>query len=338
MTRTSCVALSVVCWLATGGCKKAEPTAAGPAELAIVPVRTVAVASGEHRNFQEVAGTVEAKLQAVIEAKTSGRIISLPMRLGQEIRKGELLVELEASEIQARLDQASATREQAQTDLRRLTALLQQQALTQAEFDSAQARFRVADAALREAETMLDYAHVTAPFDGVIVRKMADVGDLAAPGKPLLEIEDPSALRFVADVPEGLIASLRPGMDLPLRLGSRELSARVAEIAPTGDLGSRTSRVELDLAASDVRSGTFGRLLVPAGDRTMLRVPRAALVTRGQLEMVFVVSSNRADLRLVRTGKRLEQEVEILSGLSTGEQVVAENATALRDGQPVTLR
>lgn len=322
--------------LGISGCKRSHQGRTEVSEPPPVPVKTVAVALDEHRKFQEVVGTVEAKRRAIVEAKTSGRIEALPVRLGQNVKKGELLVQLDAREIQARLDQATATREQAQTDLKRLTALLQQQALTQAEFDAGQARFRVADAALREAETLLGYSEVTAPFEGVIVRKMAEVGDLAAPGKPLLEIEDPSAQRFIANVPDALIQEIRPGMELPLQLHGKEVTARVAEIAPAGDPVSRTARVELDLPESGLRSGSFGRLLVPAGNQPMLAVPPQALLTRGQLDLVFVVHSNGAELRLVKTGKRFEKTVEILSGLSAGEQVVAENAETLRDGQPVT--
>jgi RND family efflux transporter MFP subunit len=323
---------------AAAGCNPSNHTAAKHSELPQARVKTVPVTSGEQRKFQDVVGTVEAKLRAVIEAKTSGRIEALPVRLGQNVKKGELLVQLDAREIQARLDQATATREQAQTDLKRLTALLQQQALTQAEFDAAQARFRVADAMLREMDTLLGYSKIVAPFDGVIVRKMADVGDLAAPGKPLLEIEDPTALRFIADIPDTLIRGIRPGMDLPVQLADKEVPASVAEIAPTGDPVSRTSRVELDLPSGEFRPGSFGRLRIPTGDQSMLVVPAGALVPRGQLDLVFVVNSNRAELRLVKTGRRFEKTVEVLSGLSVGEQVVTETPSTLRDGQPVTTQ
>lgn len=336
MTKTTLLLLAALSM--TAACRRSERPAAPSAELPAVPVETAAVTAGAHQTFQEVAGTVEAKLRASIEAKTTGRIDAMPVRLGQKVQKGEQLVQLDAREIQARLEQAAATREQAETDLQRLSALLQKQALTQAEFDAARARFRVADAALREAQTQLAHAAVLAPFDGVIVRKMADIGDLAAPGRTLLEMEDPSALRFVAHVPEALLGAIRAGMEIPVRFGDSQVAAKVAEIAPAGDPATRTSRVELDLPGTDVRAGSFGRLLVPSGDRPILAAPKSALVLRGQLELMFVVSSNRAELRLVRTGKRLGEAVEILSGLAAGEMVAVENAAALRDGQPVTLR
>ena len=134
---------------------------------------------------EEVVGTVRAKLHSVIEAKVSGKIEQMLVVPGQEVKTGELLVQLDAREVQAQLDQAAAVRQQAESDLKRATDLFQQKILSQSEFDTAQSKFRVADAAATEAKTLLGYTKVTAPFDGVITRKYADVGDLAAPGKPL---------------------------------------------------------------------------------------------------------------------------------------------------------
>ena len=139
-------------------------------------------------------GTVQAQKRAVIEAKVSGKIERLLVTPGQAVKAGERLAELDSGDIQARAAQTRAVREQAAGDLKRLTTLWGQGILSQAEYDSAVARSRVADAAALETETMLGYTRIDAPFDGVITRKFAEVGDLAAPGKPLLELED--ARRF----------------------------------------------------------------------------------------------------------------------------------------------
>jgi hypothetical protein len=105
------------------------------------------------------------------------------------------------------------------------------------------------------------------------------------------------------------------------------------------DPGSRTFRVKLDLPPTPgLRSGAFGRVAVPVGETSTLRVPAPALVVRGQMEMVFVVAGPTAQLRLVKTGKRLGGEVELVSGVRAGEQVVIEGAAQLTDGQPVTVK
>jgi RND family efflux transporter MFP subunit len=326
--------------LALGGCKK-EPRADALPDLPAVPVRAQKVEAKPRTATEEIVGTVRAKLRAVVESKVSGRIEKMLVAPGQAVKAGDLLVQLDVREIQARLDQANALREQAERDLKRSSGLFQQGALAQAEYDSALARQRVAQASVSEAETMLGYAKITAPFDGVITRKLADVGDLANPGRPLLEIEDPRALRLEADVPEVLIGKLELGAKLRVRVAAleRDLEGTVAEIAPAADPVSRTFSAKVDLPAGPgLRAGQFGRVSIPVGESAALRAPASALVQRGQMELVFVVSDHRAWLRLVKTGKRIGDEVELISGVEAGEQVVVEGAAGLMDGQPVEMR
>jgi multidrug resistance efflux pump len=125
-------------------------------------------------------------------------------------------------------------RQQAESDLKRATDLMQQKILSQSEFDSAQSKFRIAAAAEAEAKTMLDYTLINAPFDGVITRKLADVGDLAAPGKALLQMENPDTLRLEADVPEALIGNVKLGDKLAVRIAAvpRELKAWLPKCRP----------------------------------------------------------------------------------------------------------
>jgi len=311
------------------------------ADLPSVQVRLRPVESKPFASVEEVVGTIRAKLQATLEAKVSGRIDQLPVALGQQVKRGELIARLVAPEVRARLDQAEAGLQQAERDWKRLSALFDQQALTRSEYDAADARYQVAKAEVAEAQAMLTYVEVLAPFDGVITKKWVDVGDWAAPGKPLIDIEDPAALRLEADLPETIASKVRREAQMQLRVDSipGELSGTVKEIAPTADPVSRTLRVKLDLALNPaLRSGQFARLLVPLGESTSLRVPVSAVVLRGQMEIVFVAANQRAQLHLVKTGRRINDEVEILSGLENGNVVVVEGAGQLVDGQPVEAK
>ncbi len=322
------------------GCSKQE-TPPAPESLPSAPVRAVVVESAARAAFEEVVGTVQAKLRAAIEPKVSARIEALLVAPGQTVKAGDLIARLDAREIQARLDQAMAVREQATADLNRARALLQQKITTQAEFDGVQARARVSLGALTEAETMLAYTKVVAPYDGIITRQLADVGDLAAPGKPIAAMEDPRLLRFEADVPEALIGSIKLGAKLAVRIGAKSpvIEGTVVEMAPVADAASRTFLVKLDLPATEgVRSGQFGRVLVPVGETRAIHVPLSALVVRGQMETVFVIEKQNARLRIVRTGKRTDGEVALISGISAGDRVVVEGNENLHDGQPVTLK
>jgi RND family efflux transporter MFP subunit len=290
---------------------------------------------------EEVVGTVRAKLHATLEAKLSGRIDKLPVVLGQRVKAGELVARLHAAEISARLEQAEAAVEQAQRDWKRSTALFEQQALTRADYDSAQSRERLAKGAAAEAKAMMSYVEILAPFDGVVTKKWVDVGDLAAPGKPLISIEDPSALQLEADVPQAIAAHVQREARLAVRVDGikDDLTGMVSEIAPTADPISRTFQVKADLTAQPgLSSGQFARLLVPIGESNSLRVPLSAVVQRGQLEIIFVVSNQHAHLHLVKTGKRVGDEIEILSGLQPGDSIVVEGAPQLTDGQPAEVK
>jgi RND family efflux transporter MFP subunit len=182
----------------------------------------------------------------------------------------------------------------------------------------------------------------------VVTKKWAEAGDQASPGKPLIDIEDPTVLQLEADVPEAIAARIQQDARLAVRVDSfkGDLAGTVKEIAPIADPASRTFRVKLDLPSlpnqsatpHSVMPGQFARLVVPIGERSSVRVPATAVVQRGQMEIVFVVTNQRAQLHLVKTGIRVGDEVEILAGLEAGNSVVLDGAARLVDGQPVTLQ
>jgi RND family efflux transporter MFP subunit len=321
------------------GCHKASEQT--QTELPSATVRVQTIERKSRAATEDVVGTVRPKLSAVIEAKVSGRIEQMLVVPGQLVTNGELLVQLDAHEIQSRLDQIAASRQQAESDLKRATDLMQQKILSQSEFDNTQSKFRIAAAAEAEANTMLDYTVIVAPFDGVVTRKLTDVGDLAAPGKALLQMENPDTLRLEADMPEALIGNVKLGDKLAVRIAAvtNDITGTVAEMSPTADSNSRTYLVKLDLpGATGLRSGQFGRVSVPVGEASAIRVPVSALIQRGQMELVFVFANGHAQLRLVKTGSRIGDEIEVVSGLDSGERVVTDGATALMDGQPVTVK
>ena len=201
-----------------------------------------------------------------------------------------------------------------------------------------QSRYNAAKAGVAEAEAVSGYSRIAAPFDGVISLKLADEGDLAMPGKPLVELEGRVGFRLVADVPTLLANRVVLGAKLTVRVDTLAdaVIGTVAEISPAADPASRTVRVKVDLPESaSLRSGQFGRLAVPLNEATFLFVPPQALMRRGQLEIIFVAANGKAQMRLVRTGKQTGQGIEVLAGLMPGEGVVVEGAANLRDGQPL---
>jgi RND family efflux transporter MFP subunit len=307
-----------------------------------LPAANVQVASVAKRTLQlseDITGTVRAKMRAVIEAKISGRILTLNASLGQGVKEGEVLATLDAQEMTARVQSAQAMLDQATRDEQRASGLVSTNAISKSDYETTKARLEVAKASLSEAQTMMGYAKVTAPFAGVITRKLTEQGDFASPGKPLLELENPTQLRIEADIPEALIANLKLGDALEVRsVQASSTTAKIAEISPTGDPNSRTFPVKLDLPTdSTLHPGQFVRLAVPVRQYEALVIPKSSLVQRGQLQMVFVNETNTAKLRLVRAGRERPEGIEVLSGLDGGESLVTTGIASLQDGQPLTI-
>lgn len=316
------------------GAGDAADQAGGP----VVPVVAVEAVVRPLWDEEEVVGNVEAAQRAVLSAKVTGVVDAVKVAPGARVARGEVLATIDAREIKARLDSALAAQEQAQRDFARIERLLQSGSSTRQEFDAATTRLRTADAAVVEAGTMLQYTEITAPFDGVVTRKLAEVGDLATPGRPLLEMENSSLLRFESEVPEALIDRVQMGAELPVAVdaAAAALTGKVSEIAPSASAGSRTFLVKLDLPpAEKLRAGQFGRVGIPVRERPVVLVAENAVVQRGGIESVFVVEHGVAILRLVKTGRQLDGQVEIVSGLAGGEMVVAEDAHLLKDRAPV---
>jgi RND family efflux transporter MFP subunit len=304
-------------------------------------VRATEVTAATVKDEEEVVGAVEAAQKASLAAKVTGVVEAIRVAPGSRVTRGEVLATLDAREIKARLDQAEAAREQAQRDFARVDRLLRSGASTQADFDAANTRLRTAEAGLVEARTMMQHTSIVAPFDGVVNRKLTEVGDLATPGRPLFEMENSSLLRFECEVPEALVDRLSLGANLPVRIdaAAADLTGTVTEIAPSASAGSRTFLVKMDLPPADrVRPGQFGRARVPVAERPAVLIPSSAVTARGQLDTVFVVRDGRAILRVVRTAGSADGLREIVGGLDPGEIVVTEGAALLEDGASVEVQ
>lgn len=322
--------------LALSGCGRHE-TAAPPPALPTIAVRTAEVRAVTQVRQQEVSGTVRPVDRATLSPKIMGTITRVDAVLGQTVTAGQLLVEITAAEISAKVTQTDAALAQVNRDLARETQLLAQGASTTETVRNLEDRQRMLTAARAEARTFLDYTRVTAPFDGVITRKLVNAGDLAAPGQPLFEMEATGAYRVEVELPESL-ATLVLGDTLDIRLDDRVVTGRLAELSPAADATSRTVLAKFDLpAGTAVRSGQYARVAVPTETATALLVPADAVTLFGQMQRVFVVADGHAALRLVRTGAAHPGNIEILAGLNPGETVVVAPPALLRDGQPVEI-
>jgi membrane fusion protein (multidrug efflux system) len=333
--------LSLSLSLAALSCAAEHATVADTTTVS--PVRSVHVAlAREIRQpvSDQVVGSTRAKNAASISASLMGKVRAIHVVLGATVRANQVLIVLSADEIDAKANQARAQFEQAGVELRRVQLLRDSQSVPIAHYDSALARYRVAEAVLAEAEVMRGYRTLRAPFAGVITAKHCDLGDTVMPDEPLLTLQSANALRFEAAVPEAIAGAVRPGAAMRVRIDTlgQELTGHVSELSPSADPASRTVLIKLDLPPTSViRSGMFGRISVPTGEERAVVVPSSALVQHGQIEALFVVEEGRAQLRLVRSGRTRDGHTEVLSGLERGEPVVVAEARQLSDADPVRV-
>ncbi|MDP2755333.1 MAG: efflux RND transporter periplasmic adaptor subunit [Nitrospirota bacterium] len=301
----------------------------------------ITVAGQTPQRQNEVAGAVESVQRATLAAKIPGPIEEMPVSLGLVVKKGALLARISAGEITARLSQAETQLGQAQRNFEREKRLLEKDASTRETVKSLEDAYRLAEGGLREARAMRDYTRITAPFAGIISQKMANAGDLATPGMPLLVLENTEQLQVVAAAPEVPALKIKKGDTLFVTIPAAEFSqsGTVTEISPAADTASRTALLKIRINGNPaLRPGQYARVSLPggAGVNTFL-VPEAALLRFGQMERIFVTENGTAHLRLVRSGEHRDGQVEILAGLNGGEQVVVQGSEQLVDGQPVRI-
>jgi RND family efflux transporter MFP subunit len=291
----------------------------------------------------EAVGTVQAEQVAAVTSRVVANIVEMHLSAGQRVSNGETLVVLDDRDLRHRVEQAQdavrsaeATLAQAQSDYKRDKPLFDQQVITPYDFEHTQTNLKTAEANLhrlqqaeREAEVNLSYAVIRSPFTGVVVDKLANLGDLAAPGKPLLTMYEQGRLWLEANVPEELMDHVRLNEVLPFRIDAvgRQMQGRVVEIVPSSDPSSRTVVVRVHLSETkDVVPGMFGRLLLPMRPEQILTVPATALIRAGQLTMVDVVSEGRVQRRTVQLGHAAGNQFEVLSGIAAGETVAIRKA------------
>lgn len=241
---------------------------------------------------------------------------------------------------------AKANLDLAQSTFQRFNELYQKKSISDQEFDEVSGKRKAAQAnydmmqsrraqldakaaqieeEIRGAQVSLGFAEITAPFAGLVTEKSVEPGVLAAPGVPLLTIERDGAFRLEASVEESKLSSIRIGQPVRVSLDGlgRTLDARVSEIVPAVDPASRTNTVKIDLpAVAGIRSGLFGRASFELGSRSMLTIPAAAVIERGQLRSITIAENGIARTRLITVGQRAGDRVEVLSGLQSGEAVV----------------
>lgn len=322
--------------LAAAACGRGEPGAIPEATMVAEVEVSTPVAGGSVLGFP---ATVEAARKAEVSTRISGRITGMRADVGSRVRSGQLLVTLDAGDVDAAIARAEAAQRQARRTFGRLESLEGDGAATAQELDEARAALEMAEAALQEAMTQRRYAVLTAPFSGWVTSRLADPGDMAFPGRPILELIAEGGLKVIADVPAELGARLTPGDAVTVwePASERRFEARIARIAPAVQTEARLLRLEADLelvpiSASLPLPGAYVRLELGGAAAGTLWIPADALVRRGQLTGVWLAEGTVLRLRWIRPGQLRPGAVEVLAGLEGTELVVRRPPADLTDG------
>jgi RND family efflux transporter MFP subunit len=297
-------------------------------------------------------GTVESADRGVLAARIDGRVGRIAVKVGDQVKSGQLLLTIEQNTVNDRLAETRGSKEVAAARLdlaektyQRYEQLARAEAVTPQELDrvtaereQARQNLRAANAGVAQARTGAAYNRVTAPYAGKIAEKLVETGSTVMPGTPLLIIEGSGTPRARIAVPESLVGQIVPGEILQLEIPAlqRTVNGSVTEIQPASDPVTRSFAVKLSLPSdAGLTPGLFLRAKRQAATSTALLIPLAALVHRGQLTGVYVVEANILHFRLVKIGPQLGDKVEILSGLSAGEKIVSSDVQKARSGARV---
>lgn len=357
-----CCALTGGMLLLAGCTDSKQPPATAPVLLKGISVATVTHASLPVTI--EVMGTVRARTSALVSARIPGTVSVLHVREGDRVRKGQLLARLDSQEHTAQATAAGAAQDEARQGVAeaqarrkladatflRFKALYDEQALTRQEFETrqterelahqgvvrAEARLRQAQETGRAASTIADYTRIIAPISGIITTKQADLGATVFPGQPLMTIEDSNTYQLELAIPESYAGKVTPGTPVQITLDAfqKSISATVAELVPAAEPGSRTFTAKVNLAIKGLSSGMFGRGSIAIGSSSQgILVPKQSIFERGALTAVWAVDKdNIARMRLVRLGKPIGEQIEILSGLTAGDRIVTAELAKVIDG------
>ncbi len=322
---------------------------AGAAALATAEVQGGAA---QRVDLQSFDGVVEPVRQATLASQVAGAIVSLSVKAGDTVRAGQELVRIDARAASqnaqasaAQVDAARASLTVAGKDFERQQQLLQKQYISQAalersqaQFDAAKAQVQALEAQSQAAQTQQRFYVVQAPFAGVVSEVPVTVGDMAMPGRPLLILHDPSALRVTATVAQSAVPRSLDTLqfELPGWSGASGLmNASGAALLPLVDAATHSAQIRFKLPTlTGVVPGMFARVWLPAvggaaGSTERLFVPSAAVVRRAELTAVYLVDAQgRPALRQVRLGRVQGERVEVLSGVRAGDKVATDPQAA----------
>ncbi len=328
-----------------------------------IAVTLNSVAMDGNNPFVTASGKIKAVNSANLSTRMMGFVTKIHVKVGSKVKKGQLLVSINNTDLQAKLAQVNANITKAQVgatnaekDYNRFKSLFADQSASQKEIDDMTAHYEMAKAGLEAAQQMrnevnaqFSYVNLRAPFSGVVTGKFVEVGDMANPGMLLMSVESPKNFEVTTMVPENEISKIKYGTKVNVSVKSmhKTITGKVSEISTsalnTG--GQYIVKINLDKTAIKILSGMFVTVQFPIEKKSdtttsnMIMLPISALVKTGNLKGIYTVSDqNTAILRWLRLGKTYGDEIEVLSGLNTEEKYVISSESKLYNGATISVK
>lgn len=284
----------------------------------------------------EATGTAAPRLSADLSTRLMGKVLTVSVKEGDRVREGQFLLQVDGRDLDARseglvsgLDASRSQLALAETQARRMRSLFADSAVAKSALDQAETELERARAGLSqvraqdaELKSIQGYSRIVAPFPAKVVSRKVDPGMMAAPGAPLLRVEDASVLRVSATTTTATARNLSTGDVLAARVDGHEVQAKVEGIVPSGAGNLAVVNAIVDNRADSLSSGAVATLLLPRGKRMVRLVPSAGLEREGDLVGVWVRTPQGDAKRWIRTGARIGDRLEVLSGLGEGDSVV----------------
>lgn len=310
-----------------------------------------------------VSGTIESSNSANLSTRMMGHVEKVKVEIGDKVSKGQVLLIINNSDLQAQsaqvnagISEAEAAFAIAEKDYNRYKNLFQQESASQKELDDVTAHYNMAKARLESAKQMKKqinaqyaYSNIKAPFSGTITAKFIDEGALANPGMPLLAMESTNNFEVSARIPEEVISDIKDKMKVNITISSinTSLKGTIKEVSSSSKHsgGQYLVKISLDESNEQLRSGMFATVQLPRSSKNLsengrtILIPQNSIITNGQLSGVYSVSQQQtAVLRWLRLGKTIGDNVEVLSGLIEGETIITSSESKIYNGSKLNLQ
>lgn len=309
-------------------------------EIIAIPIKTALVTKNKIDNTLQVTGEFEARQELTLVAESQGRIVRLKVKEGDYIRKGQQIAKLDDSALQSQLSMAQAAYQKALKDVERYSNLEKVGAISKLQLEEVQLGLKNAEANVASVRQQMQFSGITAPMSGIVNQRFVEQGSFVLPGNPVVEIVDISRLKMVVKVPETEVVKLKRGQKVSIQTDVYPETTFKGKVSVIGVKADQAKKYEVEIAINNKKSnplkaGMYGMVqFEDTKAKESLFIPRTAIIGSLKDAKVYTIDSSKmAHLKSISTGEVIEDEVEVLTGLTENEEVVTIGQINLTEGK-----